>query len=121
MLLYIQSFKNNSFILSLHHKHLPPYPGSSSFREDAVLASDVVAVEAVVGIVGSDVGAAVAAIINRIIREGFCITHLETRRSTEWKGNVYVTGLVSIVYPNFFFPLLFGRKTRASVLCSILF
>ena len=88
MLLYIQSFKKNSFILSLHHKHLPPYPGSSSFGEDDVLASDVVAVEAVVGIVGSDVGAAVAAIINRIIREGFCIEHLETRRSNEWKGNI---------------------------------
>ena len=56
--------------------------------EDDIPASDKVAMEAVVSIVGSNVGTAVAAIINRIIREGFCIEHLETRRSNEWKGNI---------------------------------
>ena len=94
LVLYLLSFKNSSFfILFLRHKHLPPYPGSSSFREDDVLESDSVAMEAIVGIVGSDVGAAVAGIINKIIREGFCITHLETRTSTEWKGHVCVMSM----------------------------
>ena len=42
--------------------------------------------EAIVGVVASDIGTSIAACIDKIGAEGFRITHLETRTGVDKKG-----------------------------------
>ena len=42
--------------------------------------------EAIVGVVASDIGTSIAACIDKIGAEGFKITHLETRTGVDKKG-----------------------------------
>ena len=70
---------------------LPPYPGRARGSEGDILDSassgaEFLALEAIVGVVASDVGASIAACIDKIGAEGFRIKHLETRPGLDKRG-----------------------------------